>query len=83
MDALCEIFSSKFPPVIPDFPGHGKSISDISLDYSINAQAERLHEFLATFGIKRVHLIGNSIGRHYCNPSGSHPAKSRCIPRID
>lgn len=53
---------SKFPLVIPDLPGHGKSIADINLDYSINAQAERFKEFLATLGIKRVHLIGNSMG---------------------
>jgi len=55
-------FSSTFPFVIPDLPGHGKSISDINLYYSINAQAERLKELLATLGINRVHLIGNSMG---------------------
>lgn len=55
-------FGSKFPLVIPDLPGHGKSIADINLDYSINAQAERLKELLTTLGIKRVHLIGNSMG---------------------
>lgn len=52
----------KFPFVIPDFPGHGKSIADINLNYSINAQAERLKELLSILGIKRVHLIGNSMG---------------------
>jgi pimeloyl-ACP methyl ester carboxylesterase len=53
---------SKFPLVIPDLPGHGKSIADSNLDYSIKAQAERLKELLSTLGIKRVHLIGNSMG---------------------
>lgn len=52
----------KFPLVIPDLPGHGKSIADINLDYSINVQAERLKELLSTLGIKRAHLIGNSMG---------------------
>lgn len=52
----------KFPLVIPDLPGHGNSVADINLDYSINAQAERLKEFLSTLGINRVHLIGNSMG---------------------
>jgi abhydrolase domain-containing protein 6 len=55
-------FQSKFPFVIPDFPGHGKSIADINLDYSIHAQTVRLKEFLTALEIKRVHLIGNSMG---------------------
>ena len=55
-------FHRKFPLVIPDLSGHGKSIANINLDYSINAQAVRLKEFLAVLGIKRVHLIGNSMG---------------------
>jgi pimeloyl-ACP methyl ester carboxylesterase len=55
-------FGRPFPLVVPDLAGHGKSIADINLDYSINAQTERLKELLATLGIKRVHLIGNSMG---------------------
>jgi len=52
----------KFPLVIPDLPGHGKSVVDINLNYSIYAQAERLKELLSKLGVKRVHLIGNSMG---------------------
>lgn len=48
--------------VIPDLPGHGTSVADINLCYSISAQAVRLKELLSTLGIKRVHLIGNSMG---------------------
>lgn len=59
---FAKYLGSKFPLVIPDLPGHGKSIADINLDYSINAQAERLKELFSTLGIKRVHLIGNSLG---------------------
>lgn len=55
-------FRSQLPLVVPDLSGHGKSIADINLDYSINAQAIRLKELLAALGIKRVHLIGNSMG---------------------
>ena len=53
---------SKLRRVIPDMAGHGTSTADINLDYSINAQAERLKELLTALGIKRVHLIGNSMG---------------------
>jgi abhydrolase domain-containing protein 6 len=59
---FAKYLGSKFPLVIPDLPGHGKSIADINLNYSINAQAERLKELLTTLGIKRVHLIGSSMG---------------------
>lgn len=52
----------KIPLVIPDLPGHGNSTADIKLCYSIHAQAERLMELLSSLGIKRVHLIGNSMG---------------------
>lgn len=59
---FAKYLGGKFSLVIPDLPGHGNSIADINLDYSINAQAARLKELLATLGIKRVHLIGNSMG---------------------
>jgi pimeloyl-ACP methyl ester carboxylesterase len=59
---FAKYLGSKFLLVIPDLPGHGKSIADINLCYNINAQAERLKELLSTLGIKRVHLIGNSMG---------------------
>lgn len=59
---LAKHFRSKYPLVIPDLPGHGKSSSNINLDYSINAQTTRVKELLTALGIKRVHLIGNSMG---------------------
>ena len=53
---------SKVLLMIPDLPGHGSSSGDLTLCYCIQAQAERIKELLATLGIKRVHLIGNSMG---------------------
>src|SRR3978361_2363804 len=50
---FAKYLGSKFLLVIPDLPGHGKSIADINLCYNINAQAERLKELLSTLGIKR------------------------------
>lgn len=55
-------FKSGFPLVVPDLPGHGKSVSDSKMDYGIHRQASRLKEFLFALGIKRAHLIGNSMG---------------------
>ena len=52
----------KLPLLLPDLPGHGGSIGTLDLDYGIHAQAARLQEWLAALGIRRVHLIGNSMG---------------------
>ncbi len=53
---------SSLPLIIPDLPGHGESVSDLKLDYGIQSQVARLKEFLTALGIKRAHLIGNSMG---------------------
>ncbi len=45
-----------------DLPGHGDSVSDKSLSYTIENQARYLNEFLDALGIKKAHVIGNSMG---------------------
>lgn len=50
------------PLLIPDFPGHGKSTSDLSLSYSIGAQVHRISEMLNALNIKCVHVVANSMG---------------------
>ena len=46
-----------------DLPGHGKSISTESLDYSIRHQSEMLNAFLEEKNINNIHLVGNSISQ--------------------
>lgn len=48
--------------LIPDLPGHGDSCQDMALNYGIRQQALYLHAFIEVLQIKRVHLIGNSMG---------------------
>jgi pimeloyl-ACP methyl ester carboxylesterase len=48
--------------VIPDLIGDGESSKPLSLSYSIEAQAQRLHRFLLRRGIRRPLLVGNSMG---------------------
>lgn len=48
--------------IIPDLPGHGDSVQDLSLNYGIEEQAKRLKQFLDALGIKKAHLVGNSMG---------------------
>lgn len=48
--------------VIPDLPGHGGSGFDPAGDYHPIDQARRLFGMLDRLGIRRAHVIGNSMG---------------------
>ncbi len=48
--------------VAPDLPGFGASTRDPALDYSIEAQLERLEAFVDKLGIGRFHIGGSSMG---------------------
>ncbi|ROT94586.1 alpha/beta fold hydrolase [Marinobacter sp. R17] len=45
-----------------DLPGHGASDKDLDRDYSIGAQAGYVKAILDTLDLKRVHMVGNSMG---------------------
>lgn len=48
--------------LIPDLPGHGASTERAGASYDILAQTERMLGFMAALGVRRAHLIGNSMG---------------------
>jgi pimeloyl-ACP methyl ester carboxylesterase len=48
--------------IIPDLPGHGKSVADPALSYSIEAQAGYVLQFLEALAVRQVHLIASSMG---------------------
>jgi pimeloyl-ACP methyl ester carboxylesterase len=48
--------------LIADLPGHGDSTEPASASYDIQAQTDRMLGFLAALGVRRAHLIGNSMG---------------------
>lgn len=48
--------------LIPDLPGHGDSCQDMTLNYGIQQQTRYLRKLIDALQIKRVHLIGNSMG---------------------
>ncbi len=50
-----------FEIFIPDLPGHGRSYKDLR-DYTIEAQASAVREFLISAGVKDPVLVGNSYG---------------------
>jgi pimeloyl-ACP methyl ester carboxylesterase len=52
----------RFRVIAPDLPGFGESVQDPAMDYSANAQVDRLHRFIGALGLDRVHIAGNSLG---------------------
>jgi abhydrolase domain-containing protein 6 len=52
----------RYHVIAPDQPGWGASTRIESASYGYPAQVERLHQFLSALGLKRVHLVGHSMG---------------------
>jgi abhydrolase domain-containing protein 6 len=52
----------RYRVIAPDQPGWGASTRLESASYGYPAQVERLHQFLSALGLKRVHLVGHSMG---------------------
>ena len=57
-----QYLTKKYHVIAPDLPGFGES-SQIWIDqYTIAAQVERVQEFGKKMGLKKFHLVGNSMG---------------------
>jgi len=54
--------TKKYHVITPDLPGFGESSKIWSDQYTIAAQVERVHEFVKKIGVKKFHLVGNSMG---------------------
>ena len=52
----------KYHVIAIDLPGHGESVSEKTLGYTITDQAERLNLFLEAKKIKNFYLVGHSMG---------------------
>ncbi len=51
-----------FRVISPDLPGFGESSRPMNAQYTIDAQVERLDQFVSALKIERFHLGGNSMG---------------------
>ena len=51
-----------FQVVAIDMPGHGQSVKDPSLGYSLEEQVGYLRAIVGELGLERFHLAGNSMG---------------------
>jgi len=52
----------RYRVIAPDLPGWGASTRLEAASYGYPAQVERLHRFLSTLNLGRVHLVGHSMG---------------------
>jgi abhydrolase domain-containing protein 6 len=52
----------RYHAIAPDQPGWGASTRIETASYGYPAQVERLRQFLSALGLKRVHLVGHSMG---------------------
>ncbi|HEX3103098.1 MAG TPA: alpha/beta fold hydrolase [Terriglobales bacterium] len=59
---LAKPLTKRYHVIAPDQPGWGASTRIESASYGYSAQVERLHQFLPALGLKRVHLVGHSMG---------------------
>lgn len=62
--------------IIPDLPGHGKSVADPALSYSIETQVDYVTQFLETLGVRQAHIIASSMGGAIAlKVAATYPAK--------
>jgi pimeloyl-ACP methyl ester carboxylesterase len=54
--------TKRYHVIAPDQPGWGASTRLENASYGYPAQIERLRQFLSALGLKRVHLVGHSMG---------------------
>jgi pimeloyl-ACP methyl ester carboxylesterase len=52
----------RYRVIAPDLPGWGQSTRIDAASYAYPEQVERLHQFLQTLELRRVHLVGHSMG---------------------
>ncbi len=55
-------FTGKHTVIIPDLPGHGETGFKPEWSYTASAQAARLVMLMDQLGVKKAHVIGNSMG---------------------
>ena len=55
-------FTPRYRVIAPDLPGFGESTRRLDANYTIAAQADRVHAFVRAIGVKRFHLGGSSMG---------------------
>lgn len=59
---FAKYLTEDYKVISPDLPGFGENSRIPGESYSIKSQVQRLHEFAAKIGLKKYHILGNSMG---------------------
>lgn len=59
---FAKALDEKYHVIIIDLAGHGDSDQELTIDYNLVAQAERLDAFFSGLNINSFHIVGNSMG---------------------
>lgn len=71
---LASLMVKRFRVVAPDLPGFGATSASASERFTMPLQAERLHAFLQALGLRRYHVMANSMGGNVAGALASaHP----------
>ncbi|HMV43345.1 MAG TPA: alpha/beta hydrolase [Leptospiraceae bacterium] len=61
---MSRYLTDKYRVISPDLPPFGESTKLDSEDYGVLPQAKRVHLFTQALGLKKYHIVGNSMGGH-------------------
>jgi pimeloyl-ACP methyl ester carboxylesterase len=59
---FADYLTKDYHVVIPDIPGYGESSMIEKASYDLSSQMSRLHKFAQALGLKKFHIVGNSMG---------------------
>ena len=81
---LIEALDDKYHVIVVDLPGHGESVSDKTLSYTISDQAKRLHTFVEAKNLTGIYLFGHSMGGAIAlRYTGNHEETLKALILID
>ncbi len=81
---LIEALDDKYHVIVVDLPGHGESVSEKTLGYTITEQAKRLHAFVEAKNLTRFYLFGHSMGGAIAlRYTGTHEERLKALILID
>lgn len=77
---VARALGAHFRVIVPDLPGFGQTRFEGELDFTVEAQAERVLELLSELGIDRFYLGGSSMGGYVaCAIARKVPGRIRAL----
>lgn len=76
--------TGRYRVISPDLPGFGENARIPERNYSILEQSKRLHEFAKSLGLKKYHIVGNSMGGSIAGVyAANYPDEVKTLTLID